>query len=333
MHRNITHKLVDYLLFNVCSINQPGLYYGKAGIALALFELSRQWRNDYWEEQAFEILREALSTPTSDTGFENGLSGIGYTLLYLIDNKFVEADFKELFAENTNNIKRKLQHGHTSEPTVTDIADRIKTMYFILALRRHDNDCDICNLENSVTDAIEMRMNKLMSKNSATTDPTPIMDIMETYLSLCHTYPSFKPHDSVIKHYTELYNSGKVVSDFTIGYYLERMAKNTGNRILQSVAENNITNALNGLHAPTLSLRQRTDMLHIMYSDKARFGSAIGKLETRFTDTDDESAAEKNLYAVMHGNDMSAGYRSGVARVLLCCAHRNSDGASRIPLL
>lgn len=34
-------KIVDYMLLNACSINSSGLYSGKAGIALTLFEVAR----------------------------------------------------------------------------------------------------------------------------------------------------------------------------------------------------------------------------------------------------------------------------------------------------
>ena len=82
-------KLIDYTLLNACSINSSGLYNGKAGIALALFEVARYLQDEYIEEQAFDLLQEALVSKTEDISFENGLSGIGYVLLYLIENEWL----------------------------------------------------------------------------------------------------------------------------------------------------------------------------------------------------------------------------------------------------
>ena len=86
-------KLVDYLLLNAYSVNSSGLYNGKAGISLCLFEMSRFLQDEYIEEQAFELLKEFLLTKNEDIGFENGLSGVGYVLLYLIQKDFVGGTF------------------------------------------------------------------------------------------------------------------------------------------------------------------------------------------------------------------------------------------------
>ena len=97
-------KIVDYMLLNACSINSSGLYSGKAGIALTLFEVARYLQDEYIEEQAFDLLQESLTSKTENISFEHGLSGIGYVLLYLIENKFIEADFDELFTDQYNKI-------------------------------------------------------------------------------------------------------------------------------------------------------------------------------------------------------------------------------------
>lgn len=97
-------KLVDYVLINACSVNSTGLYNGKAGLALSLFEVARYLQDEYIEEQAFDLLQESLLTKNKNINFENGLSGVGYVLLYLIENKFVDADFEELFGEKIEKI-------------------------------------------------------------------------------------------------------------------------------------------------------------------------------------------------------------------------------------
>lgn len=104
VNEGIIRKIVDYILLNACSVNSSGLYNGKAGIAWALFETARFLQDEYIEEQAFELLKEALISKTDDMGFENGLSGIGYVLLYLIKNDFIDADFDELFDEQYEKI-------------------------------------------------------------------------------------------------------------------------------------------------------------------------------------------------------------------------------------
>lgn len=62
-------KLIDYVLLNACSVNSSGLYNGKAGMSLALFEAARLLKDPYIEEQAFDLLQEALLSKNEDIGF------------------------------------------------------------------------------------------------------------------------------------------------------------------------------------------------------------------------------------------------------------------------
>lgn len=92
-------KAAEHVMLNSCSVSSSGLFKGKAGMSLALFEVARFLEDEYIEDQALQTLQESLLTKTNDPGFENGLSGIGYVLLYLTKNKLVEADFDELFGD------------------------------------------------------------------------------------------------------------------------------------------------------------------------------------------------------------------------------------------
>ena len=80
-------KLVDYISLNACSVNSSGLYKGKSGISLALFETAKCLQDTEIEDKAFSLFQESLIRKTNDFGFENGMSGIGYVLIYLITNK------------------------------------------------------------------------------------------------------------------------------------------------------------------------------------------------------------------------------------------------------
>lgn len=97
-------KLTDFILLNGYSCNASGLYYGKAGIALALFELARFYKSDYLEHHAFEILQESLLTKTQNIDFANGLSGIGYSLQYLIRQNYIDTNYNELFGDQHRKI-------------------------------------------------------------------------------------------------------------------------------------------------------------------------------------------------------------------------------------
>ena len=46
-------KLVDYISLNACSVNSSGLYNGKSGISLALFETAKCLQDTEIEDKAF----------------------------------------------------------------------------------------------------------------------------------------------------------------------------------------------------------------------------------------------------------------------------------------
>lgn len=113
----IVRKISDYLLINGVSVASSGLMGGKAGICLSLFELSRMLNDSILEDHAYNLLQEALVSKNENTDFANGLAGIGYALMYLIENKFVDADFDELFGENHKKIVDALdKKGSISSP-------------------------------------------------------------------------------------------------------------------------------------------------------------------------------------------------------------------------
>ena len=90
-------KLSEYVLLNACAVSSSGLYNGKSGMTLSLFEAARYLNDEPLEDHAFELLEETLLVNSEDIGCENGLSGVGYVLLYLIDNEFIDADFDDFF--------------------------------------------------------------------------------------------------------------------------------------------------------------------------------------------------------------------------------------------
>lgn len=85
-------NLIDHIILYSDITSDKGLFYGKTGIALTLFEYSRFINNDSFEELALEILQEDIESvlDTPNPNFESGLSGLGWTILYLIHNDFLD---------------------------------------------------------------------------------------------------------------------------------------------------------------------------------------------------------------------------------------------------
>lgn len=102
--KGVVRTLADYVMLNSVATDSTSLYYGRAGMSICLFEASRYLNDEYMENHAFTLLKQVLVNDNNDIRFDAGLSGIGYVLAYLIRNKFVEADFCELFQDQHNII-------------------------------------------------------------------------------------------------------------------------------------------------------------------------------------------------------------------------------------
>ncbi len=94
-------RLADVLLLNGSFAVNPGLLKGKMGIAIFMYNYARSTGSELYKNYAGELLDEIYEEISTSTpvDFENGLTGIGWGLEYLIKNGFVEADTDEALSE------------------------------------------------------------------------------------------------------------------------------------------------------------------------------------------------------------------------------------------
>ncbi len=101
-------RIANVLLLNASFIGNPGLLNGKMGIAIFFYHYSRYSKNKIYEDYAGELvdeIYEEIST-SSPVNFENGLTGMGWGIEYLVKNGFVQADTDEALEEIDNAIYR-----------------------------------------------------------------------------------------------------------------------------------------------------------------------------------------------------------------------------------
>jgi hypothetical protein len=105
---NRLQRIANVLLLNASFIDNPGLLNGKMGIAIFFYHYSRYTNNKIYEDYAGELVDEIYEEINTSTpvNFENGLTGIGWGIEYLVKNKFVQADTDEALAEIDNAIYR-----------------------------------------------------------------------------------------------------------------------------------------------------------------------------------------------------------------------------------
>ena len=332
INRNLIRKQADFVMLNSCSVSSSGLYNGKAGMALALFQTAGLLDDEYMEEQAFQTLQEALLTQTRDAGFEKGLSGIGYVLLSLIRGGLIDADFDELFAD-----KLALVHGYAGK-LCTDAAEGslqtggMKTILFLDMHHRCTGNAQSLELRNRLLEAYgKMFKEPLCDFNREKVQVSKVDFLMyvEDYLKIVdECAPEDMPAD-MIDSYMAGYKEGRWMSRFPLAAALYGIARKTGNSQWESVAMQQADTALRTVDVRRETLRSMTDILSYGLPLES-YRKKRAEIRSFLFPTDEQTWLQHLSCAISH-KGMAAGYVAGMARLLLCTVNECS-GQERIKI-
>jgi len=111
MKKNITKftnsmRVVHTLMLKSFFESNIGLFEGQMGIALAISKFYEYTKNDAFLDYVYDLLELTISKINNglSISFSNGLSGIGWSIEYLIQNKLVEGESVEICEEIDNKI-------------------------------------------------------------------------------------------------------------------------------------------------------------------------------------------------------------------------------------
>lgn len=316
-------KLINYVLFNAYSVDSTGLYNGKAGFTLCLFEVGRKLNDKYLEEQAFELLQESLLTQNKDIGFENGLSGVGYVLLYLIEHKFVNADFKDLFDDML------LQITNPKKQQEIEMMQSMRVTLFFCKLKRagiHVTDSLLIDRIKKMAEWLEKQMQVAENKHLCISKNYLLVYIERFFQIVDYCLPDVALENSkeTINCFISLYVKGKYPSVLSIGCYLDRLAQYDQNALWKETALQNMEICLRNPSIKYLSLSQTIDTLLLLRRYSGCYQSTIDLLERPFTGVITPETLQTNLFARIKEDCLIASYQWGIARFLLYWAYQNS---------
>lgn len=94
-------SVIHHLLLTSHSIKEPGLFYGKIGVAIAFFRYGRKNNNQIFLDQGNELIEGILDDVNHKVSFDfaTGLAGIAWGIEYLVQNKFVEGNTNLICSE------------------------------------------------------------------------------------------------------------------------------------------------------------------------------------------------------------------------------------------
>lgn len=315
----IKSKLMDYILLNAYSLNSSGLYHGKEGIALALFEYSRLTNDDYICENAFEIIQEAIISRNSDISFEDGLSGIGYVLNHLIIRGFLDGNLQELYGENIEHIIQELDN---------TMPDNLYKYLTTLLFTSRSTDKRLAGINSMIIKCAEDILIKHMGKKFSIT--LPLINMLFTYIKVV-AIAHMRPSAELLRLFVDAYNNKRIASNLFVGYYLKQISRSITNNDLQKVANENILRGIDNIHLETLSLAQRIDTAYVMNECEKSFESSE-TVNMSLKDDIDRSLTESIALGSFDPGNCIAGYQSGISRLVLYWVYIN-DGSSNIYFL
>ncbi len=99
-YRTMMDRLAKQLLKESFTDN-IGLLNGKMGLAIFFFQYGRHSGDKLYETFAGDLLDEVFEEISARTplDFKSGLCGIGWSIVYLINNKFLDGDPNEILEE------------------------------------------------------------------------------------------------------------------------------------------------------------------------------------------------------------------------------------------
>lgn len=313
IEKKTIHELVLYLLFNENSARSCGLFNGKAGIAWSLFEAARYLKDERIENAAFSMFQEAMVRCVNDSGFEEGLAGIGFLLIYLIENKFIDGDFKELFGDKCTVVLGEFE---SVDKRPDKILHNAKIIYFLSALRKIGyRDERIPGIQEKLFQGLELFLSLQFHDWDHVNYVSSKTDVLASYASylrmlLYSGYENFSP--SLLKRYSELYRKARIACDYAIGCNLRGLMEKYGLDEYEDVAKDNIELGMDAIPPPVLYLDQKIDR----YVTSRKCRDVCAQSLQRFNLTIPEDSLNQMRGEIRPGGQ-ECGYQSGLARYLI----------------
>ena len=316
---SIIRKIADYVLLNAYSTRVSGLYNGKAGMSLALFEVSRTLQDEYYEEQAMGLLQEALLSQTDEIGYEEGLAGIGFTLTYLISQGFIDANFEELFGAQLIKIKSQMNQMLDEKGAQINVWKYIKITRLLDVICSTTLDNETKSILERMWDVVgEFLRKKMDDKNRQTA--LAILPMICTYFALL-SESIHSPNNSsdVINKFYELQNDTSLAHNFLTNYYAGTLVEKLDCKKWGKTSTENERIAMRGLCVETLSFVQIIELLGVLNMQPDKYCKELNRIEQYlFNKLWDGKSLEHHIIQNIGVPGFIAGYKSGLSGYLVC---------------
>ncbi|HCC52838.1 MAG TPA: hypothetical protein DEQ30_12955, partial [Porphyromonadaceae bacterium] len=325
---------IDTVLLHSYITNSIGIFRGKAGVSIILFELASYLKDASIEEHAFELLQETFVYDIDDCGLLNGKAGISYALNYLIKSKLLEADYFKLYVKQHKEIIEKIKDlGHKQEADETGL-----DYYFFINTSDYISYADYQKYQKIVTKCILNTLEEYECSRSPADKMTFYMYITKV-ISVLNNIGKTTAHNIFNK--IDSINNKLIQSNWECTIPLLPIQLSLYSHIYQQKkiikAGKKITKEyLSTLEHSTLGLRYRIDLIIALfrlytYDNDRDYISMAYKLADTLIDRNIDIYEKKLAELVFTGSLIEVGLGSGLCRLLMLHIYWNRIGEGIFP--
>lgn len=304
------HLLSDFIRLSACGLQSAGLATGKAGVAIALFEAARTLQDEAMEDDAYDLLREALLSRHTDLDMKDGWAGIGFALWYLIRYRFVKADFNELFADRLQALRQADDQAQERSIIRTDDT---------CLLWHATDDKERCRRAMDSTARLLMEEFDLTLAGKQGKMPKVMRSaLLAKYLRRCVLMADYEPDKQVIGTYQEIYDRGMLRSEESIGFYLMELADRHHQDSWNVLARKNLQFGYTPCATQTQDISEQPITLYrrMLLPDAYAWEQVMHTALTTYVQPEPH-LLESTLYATCGNAENAATLKGGIARLLL----------------
>jgi hypothetical protein len=320
LSENDLKKSIDSLLLSAYTVNSIGLMYGKAGIALSLFELSKHLDNKLIEDHAFNLLKEILTYNLQDNSFSNGKAGIAYVLQYLIKYDLLDADYMGIYGKCHNEIIGRILNLKYNEHETVNYIDYLLFIEMSVYISKTDYNKSHKILVKYIAETLDKFDKEIKPQDFFVfhTYSSRLLYIYN-YIQKRNVYPNFfLKIEQINKKWTSDYISENPL--FAFQFYIYGAIQKQENTMQEG--KRMVDDCLKNIIPATLTLRQRIDTIVNVFKvydfDKAIDYRYIAyKIFDSMIDSNIDSFEKKIVEIIQKGETLELGLGFGFSRLLL----------------
>lgn len=324
---DMINRFKEFLLLNAYAVENTGLMYGKAGIALTLFELSRYCNDESLEKHGLSLLQEALIYNVTDYDYCNGKAGIAYAIHYLIKNDFLEADYMDLYGEKHEDIVNSIIFCQYKKQ---DLFKYVDDLFFIKQMADYIQPDDYERCINKISENICYALESF----DFNVDIMLVYKFYEYSVALLTVFNSFSSNDVYEDKFIYLIKKKQIQLDekdficthpqFPIQICINEMLR--GKRELPVEYLKMLRKCMQNVVIPTLSYRDKTNLVLNLYKldtwdNIADYRAIADEIFGTLIDKDLVVLEEKMRNALFINNKFSSGIYGGISRLILLCIY------------